>query len=68
MLYLLHLAVILWWLLDRSPNQRATSALVELFRQILPSAALTLRLSPVRSFVKSADALFQEALLEGAEP
>jgi len=68
LLYLLHLAVILWWLLDRSPNQRATSALVELFRQILPSAALTLRLSPVRSFVKSADALFQEALLEGAEP
>ena len=26
LLYLVHLAVILWWLLDRTPNQRATIA------------------------------------------
>lgn len=63
MLYLAHLGVILWWLLDRSPGQRATTALVALFRQILPSAALALRLPPVRNFVKSADSLFAEALL-----
>jgi hypothetical protein len=53
------------WLLDRSPGQRATSALVALFRQILPSAALALHLRPVRSFVQSADSLFAEALLNG---
>jgi AcrR family transcriptional regulator len=64
LLYLLHLAVLLWWLLDKSPGQRATHALVSLFRQVLPSAALTLRLPPVRRFVLSADQLFQEALLE----
>jgi len=64
LLYLLHLAVLLWWLLDKSPGQRATHALVTLFRQMLPSAALTLRLPPVRRFVQSADRLFQEALLE----
>jgi hypothetical protein len=64
LLYLLHLAVLLWWLLDRSPGQRATHALVSLFRQMLPSAAMTLRLPPVRRFVQSADRLFQEALLE----
>jgi AcrR family transcriptional regulator len=64
LLYLLHLGVILWWLLDRSPGQRATSALVALLRRMLPSASLTLRLSPVRSFIQSADALFKEALLE----
>ena len=65
LLYLLHLGVILWWLLDRSPRQGATSALVGLFRQILPSAALALHLRPVRGFVQSADLLFGEALLNG---
>jgi len=64
LLYLLHLAVLLWWLLDKSPRQRATHALVALSGQMLPSAALTLRLPPVRRFVQSADRLFQEALLE----
>jgi AcrR family transcriptional regulator len=67
LLYLLHLAVILWWLLDKSKGQRATQALVALLGQVLPSAALTLRLPPVRRFVQSADALFQEALLGGHE-
>ena len=67
LLYLLHLAVILWWLLDKSPGQRATHALVSLFRQLLPSAALTLRLPPVRGFVMSADRLFREALLDSSD-
>lgn len=63
LLYLGHLCVILWWLLDRTPNQRATRALVVLIGQILPSVALTLRLRPVSDFVQSADSLFQDALL-----
>lgn len=63
LLYLAHLGVILWWLLDRSPGQRATKALVALIRQLLPSAALTLHLRPVRGFVRSADALFREGML-----
>lgn len=63
LLYLVHLAVLLWWLLDKSPKQRATTALVTLARQILPSAALTLRLPPVRRFFLSADQLVSEALL-----
>ena len=63
LLYLAHLCVILWWLLDRTPGQRATKALVVLIGQILPSAALALRLPPVKAFVQSADALFQDALL-----
>jgi hypothetical protein len=67
LLYLLHLAVILWWLLDKSPGQRATHALVSLFGQVLPSAALTLRLPPVRRFVQSADQLFRDALFDGPD-
>jgi AcrR family transcriptional regulator len=64
LLYLVHLAVILWWLLDKSPQQRATNALVSLLQRVLPSAALTLRLPPIRGFVQAADELFREALFE----
>jgi AcrR family transcriptional regulator len=62
LLYLVHLAVLLWWLLDKSSNQRATAALVSLTRQLLPSAALTLRVPPVRKFVLSVDELIRDAL------
>ena len=62
LLYLLHLAVLLWWLLDTTARQRATTALVQLFEGILPSAAMTLRLPFVRRFVLSVDALVREAL------
>ncbi len=62
LLYLLHLAVLLWWLLDKSSKQRATAALVSLFQQVLPSAGMTLRLPPVRRFVISADELLREGL------
>jgi AcrR family transcriptional regulator len=64
LLYLVHMAVLLWWLLDRSSKQRATGALVLLTQQVLPSAALTLRLPPVRRFVISADELVREALFD----
>jgi AcrR family transcriptional regulator len=63
LLYVLHLAVILWWLLDRSAGHSATAALVRLLRRLSPSAALALRVPAVRSFVKAADALVVEAFL-----
>jgi AcrR family transcriptional regulator len=62
LLYLTHLAVLLWWLLDKTPRQRATGALVALIAQLLPSAALTLRLPSIRRFVLAIDALIQEGL------
>jgi AcrR family transcriptional regulator len=62
LLYLVHLAVLLWWLLDKSSKQRATTALVSLTQQLLPSAALTLRVPPVRRFVVSTEELIREAL------
>lgn len=66
LLYLMHLAVILWWLLDRSPNQRATTALVALTKQMLPMVSLALKIKRVGAVVLSGDKLFAEALL--AEP
>ena len=62
MLYLVHLAVLLWWLLDRSQEQRATDALVDVIAGILPSASLALRLPSLGAFVVSLDALVREAL------
>jgi AcrR family transcriptional regulator len=64
LLYLVHLAVILWWLLDKSPNQRATGALVNLIRQILPMAALTVKIRRVGDFIMAGDRLFDQALLQ----
>ena len=68
LLYLVHLGVILWWLLDKSAGQRATHGLLALWRRMLPSVSLALRLSLVRGAVQSADMLFREALLDGPEP
>jgi AcrR family transcriptional regulator len=64
LLYLVHLGVLLWWLLDRSLKQRATTALISLTQQLLPSAALALRVPPVRRFVISVDGLVREALFD----
>jgi AcrR family transcriptional regulator len=68
LLYLIHLGVILWWLLDKSPGQRATQGLLALWKRMLPSASLALRLPVVRAAVQTADMLFGEALLDGLEP
>jgi len=68
LLYLVHLAVLLWWLLDKSTHQRATSALVTFTQQLLPSAALALRVTPVRRFVVSVDELIREALFGNESP
>ena len=62
LLYLLHLSMILWWLLDKSPKQRATQGLIGLIQKILPSAALALRFPPFPSFVLTGNALFRDAL------
>jgi AcrR family transcriptional regulator len=62
LLYLVHLAVLLWWLLDKTPRQRATQALLGLTEQLLPSAALALRLAPVQRFVLEMDELIREGL------
>jgi hypothetical protein len=65
LLYLVHLAVLLWWLLDKSSRQRATAALVSLVQPLLPSAALTLRVPSVRRFVIAVDELVDPALFRG---
>ena len=63
-LYLLHLAVVLWWLLDRSHRQVATKELIALIDRTMSKAPLALRLPGVRSAIRSGDALFRQALFE----
>jgi AcrR family transcriptional regulator len=68
-LYLVHLAVLLWWTVDRSEGQRGTRALLALGERILPAIALALRLPRMRRFVREADALVRKSLFnEPQEP
>jgi AcrR family transcriptional regulator len=60
--YLVHLAILLWWLLDKTPIQRATDALLALLPRALRLAAPALRLPGVASLVRSADSLASQAL------
>jgi AcrR family transcriptional regulator len=66
LLYLAHLAIILWWLLDKTSQQRATDGLIALLKQVLPAFALSLRLPRIRAFVVAGDKLFREALFDDA--
>ena len=68
LLYLVHLAVLLWGGLDKSKGQRVTGTLVTLIEQMLPSASLALRLPAMRRFVTSLDELIREALFPNAAP
>jgi AcrR family transcriptional regulator len=63
LLYLVHLAVLLWWLLDRSPEQRATRALLTVVERGLRLAAPALRVPGVSGLLVAADALVREGLL-----
>ena len=62
LLYLVHLGVLLFWLLDKSPGRRATASLIALTKGLLPSLGLAFRLPAVRRFVIAVDALVREAL------
>ena len=68
LLYLVHLAVLLWWLLDKSPHQRSTTKLLALTQTLLPSAALSLRLPVMRRFVIALDELIREGLFSAPAP
>jgi AcrR family transcriptional regulator len=62
LLYLAHLLALLWWLLDRSPGQRATERLVALVERALPLLSAALRLPAAASLVDAADRLVREGL------
>jgi AcrR family transcriptional regulator len=63
LLYLVHLGVLLWWLLDKSPAQRATRSLVALIERAAPLVALAIRIPAVGGVIRTGDVLFGEALL-----
>lgn len=63
MLYVAQLAVILWWLLDRTAGQRATHGSVALLDRMLRRLAPALRLRPIGNALLAADALLCDGLL-----
>lgn len=62
-LYALHLAIILFWLLDKSPRQRATGTLLSSLERTLPVISLAIRFRPARTWLRLFDTLFREGLL-----
>jgi AcrR family transcriptional regulator len=68
LLYLVHLMVLLWWLLDKSASQRSTGKLVALLRQLLPAASLSLKVPSIKRFIVSLDELIREALFSDPAP
>ncbi len=64
LLYLVHLAIILWWLLDKSPGQWATDRLVALLGRALPLVTLALRVPHVRGLIVAGDGLVRAALFD----
>lgn len=63
LLYVTHLLVILWWLLDKSPEQRSTTMLVEKLESLASWVALSLRLPGAKGFLLSVDVLVRQGLL-----
>lgn len=68
LLYLAHLAVVLWWLLDGSPEQRATRRLLELLAGAARNAPLLLVLPGAHAVVETLDALVTEGLATTGPP
>jgi AcrR family transcriptional regulator len=63
LLYLVHLGVLLWWVLDRSPEQRATMGLLQLIERTRGLLSLVLQLPGVPGLLLQADELARDALL-----
>jgi AcrR family transcriptional regulator len=61
-LYLAHLGVLLWWLLDRSRGQRATTLLLAFAEKALAPVALALRLPATRRLLAEFDTAAEAAL------
>lgn len=64
LLYLAHLAVILWWLLDKSSEQWATVKLVSLLARAMPLAGLALRVPRLGAMIVGLDSLVGAALFD----
>jgi AcrR family transcriptional regulator len=62
LLYVVHLLVLLWWLLDKSPNQVATRGLLAVARKLSHGVALALRFPRARAMTRHLDGLVGQAL------
>jgi AcrR family transcriptional regulator len=65
LLYVAHLAILLFWLLDRSPRQQATTGLLATLAAMLPAAGALLSV-PGALPLAALDTLLRQALLEPA--
>ena len=68
LLYIVQLVVLLWWVLEKSPNQRATKKLVQMLSRMETSASLALGFPGALTLVDYADKLVREGLFREERP
>ncbi len=61
--YTVHLAVLLFWLLDKSENQKATDGVLDFYEKLLQPLKYAIKVGGAKKLIKKADALFQQGLV-----
>lgn len=62
LLYVAHLGIVMGWLLDKSPEQRATHGLIKTLRKASPMMSMFMKLPMSGTLIESLDRLCLEAL------
>ena len=60
--YMAHLAVLLFWLLDKSENQKATKQLLVLYKNMLKPLALGIKWGGAKNIIKNIDKILTSGL------
>lgn len=61
--YTIHLAVLLFWLLDKSPKQKATEGVLDFYEKLLQPLKFAIKVGGAKKLIKKADALVQQGLV-----
>lgn len=62
--YLVHLAVLLFWLLDKSEMQKSTEEIIKMYGKLLKPLSLALKLGGAARLVKQVDQIVQNGLMQ----
>ena len=69
LVYVMHLGVILFWLLDQSPEARASGGLVRLLGRLLQLGSPALRVPGIPGLIRRADGIVSDGLIvRASEP
>ena len=68
LMYLLHMGIVVFWLLDRSPDQAATARLVSRLKDASPWMTFAMQLAKPQEVMLWLDGICQDALIPPTDP